>query len=69
MGVHHLPCQHCATEKIRMKKISNELKNPATIKREQIMIDLSWIKTNSYAKNRYWLLIMDEYTNYYGHSS
>jgi hypothetical protein len=27
------------------------------------MIDISWIKTESTAKNRYWLLIMDEYTN------
>jgi hypothetical protein len=27
------------------------------------MIDISWIKTESIEKNRYWLLIMDEYTN------
>jgi hypothetical protein len=28
------------------------------------MIDLLWIKTKSIAKNCYWLLIMDEYTNF-----
>jgi transposase InsO family protein len=28
------------------------------------MIDISWIKTESIAKKRYWLLVMDEYTNF-----
>jgi hypothetical protein len=36
--------------------------NTTTVKGERLMIDLSWIKTESIAKNRYWLLIMDEYT-------
>jgi antitoxin component YwqK of YwqJK toxin-antitoxin module len=37
----------------------------ATSKAERLMIDLSWIKTESIAKKRYWLLIvMDEYTNF-----
>jgi hypothetical protein len=48
-----------------MKMISKEPSlNVATVKGERLMIDISWIKTESTAKNRYWLLIMDEYTNF-----
>jgi hypothetical protein len=64
-GVNHRPCTHCAEAKIRMKKISKEAAHTATIKGERIMIDLSWIKTESVTKNHYWLLIMDEYTNFW----
>jgi hypothetical protein len=31
---------------------------------ERFSIDLSWIKTASFAANRYWLLVMDDYTNF-----
>jgi hypothetical protein len=48
-----------------MKKIPKEPSmNVATDKGERLLIDISWIKTESIAKNRYWLLIMDEYTNF-----
>jgi hypothetical protein len=48
-----------------MKEIPKEPSlNVATVKGERLMIDISWIKTESIAKNRYWLLIMDEYTNF-----
>jgi hypothetical protein len=64
-GVHHRPCTHCAEAKIRMKKIPKEPSaNSATVNGERLMIDISWIKTESIAKNRYWLLIMDEYSNF-----
>jgi hypothetical protein len=64
-GVHHRPCTHCAEAKIRMKMIPKEpSENTATVKGKRLMIDISWIKTESVAKNRYWLLIMDEYTNF-----
>jgi hypothetical protein len=46
-----------------MKKIPKEAAHTATIKGERLMIDLAWIKTESVAKNCYWLLIDDEYTN------
>jgi hypothetical protein len=64
-GVHHRPCNHFAEAKIRMNKISKtQSANSATVKGERLMIDISWIKTESVANNRYWLLIMDEYTNF-----
>jgi hypothetical protein len=63
--VHHRPCTHCAEAKIWMKKIPKEASaNLATVKGERLMIDISWIKAECIAKNRYWLLIMGEYTNF-----
>jgi hypothetical protein len=49
---------------IRVKNIPKEARKIATKKGEILLIDLSWIKTASFAHNRYWLLIMDEYTNF-----
>jgi hypothetical protein len=64
-GVHHRPCTHCAEAKIRIKKIPKEPSaHSATVKGERLIIDISWIKTESIVKNRYWLLIMDEYSNF-----
>jgi hypothetical protein len=47
-----------------MKKIPKDAAHTETIKGEGLMIDLSWIKTESVANPRYQLLIMDEYTNF-----
>jgi hypothetical protein len=64
-GVNYRACTNCAEAKIKMKKIPKEPSmNVATVKGERLTIDISWIKTESIAKNRYWLLIMDEYTNF-----
>jgi hypothetical protein len=61
---HHKPYQHCAKSKMKMKNIPKENDNIATKKGERLLIDISWIRTATYAENRYWLLIMDEYTNF-----
>jgi transposase InsO family protein len=47
-----------------MKNIPKDARTIATKKGERILIDLSWIKTASFAHNRYWLLILDEYTHF-----
>jgi hypothetical protein len=62
--VHHRPCQHCTKAKIRMKNIPKENDIITTKRDERILIDISWIRTATYADNRYWLLVMDEYTNF-----
>jgi hypothetical protein len=62
--VYHCPCTHCTEAKIRMKNFPKEARTIATKNREQILLDLSWIKTASFVHNRYWLLIMDEYTHF-----
>jgi hypothetical protein len=61
---HTRPCPHCVEAKIRMKNIPKRADNPAKEKGERIFIDLSWIRTPSFARNKYWLLIMDEFTHF-----
>jgi hypothetical protein len=56
--------QHGAKAKIRMKNIPKESDNIATKKGEPLLIDISWIRTATFADNRYRLLVMDEYTNF-----
>jgi hypothetical protein len=62
--IHHRVCQHSAKAKIRMKNIPTENDNIATKKSELLLIDILGIRTATYADNRYWLLVMDEYTNF-----
>jgi hypothetical protein len=52
-GAHHRPCTYCTEAKIRMKNITKEARTIATKKGERLFIDLSWIKTASFAHNRY----------------
>jgi hypothetical protein len=58
------PCPHCVKAKIRMKIIPKQVNDPSTRKMERLSIDLSWIKTASFAANTYLLLVMDDYTNF-----
>jgi hypothetical protein len=58
------PCEHCAKAKIRMKNMPKSTTTKATSKGERLFIDLAWIKTASFANNRYWLLVMDDFTNF-----
>jgi hypothetical protein len=46
------------------EKHTKQNDNNATKKGERLLIDISWISTATYAENRYWLLDMDEYTNF-----
>jgi hypothetical protein len=63
-GVHYRPCTNCTEAKIRMKTIPKESRTISTKKGEIILIDLFWIKTASLVHNRYFILIMDEYTHF-----
>ena len=57
------PCEHCAEAKSKKKKISKlNLSNVATTRGERISIDISSVKTTSKGGNKFWLLIMDEFT-------
>jgi hypothetical protein len=47
-----------------MKKIPKDAAHTYTVKGERLIIILSWTKTESVAKNHYWLLIMNEYTHF-----
>jgi hypothetical protein len=62
-GSHHNPCTHFIEAKIRMKNIPKKSRTIATKEGERLVIDLSCNETASFARNRYWLLILDKYTN------
>jgi hypothetical protein len=47
-----------------MKNIPKESKEYATKKGERLLLDISCIKTASFADNQYWLLIMDEFAHF-----
>jgi hypothetical protein len=60
-----MPCENCACAKI---KIKNFPKEPpmflAKEKGDRIMFDISSVNALSQGGNQFWLLIMDDYTNY-----
>ena len=60
-----MPCENCACAKI---KIKNFPKEPpmfmAKVKGDRTMFDISSVNALSQGGNQYWLLIMDDYTNY-----
>jgi hypothetical protein len=60
--VQHRQCKHFAKAKIRLKNIPKENDNVALKKGEFLLIHIPWIKTETFADSRYWLLNMDEYT-------
>jgi hypothetical protein len=60
-----MPCENCACAKIN---IMNFPKEPprflAKEKRDRIMFDISSVNALSQGGNHFWLLVMDDYTNY-----
>jgi hypothetical protein len=56
-------CEHCAKAKSKRKKISKiNMSNLATYKGQRIMFDISSVNTYSQGGNKFWLLVMDEFT-------
>jgi hypothetical protein len=47
-----------------MRNIPKENDNIATKKGEPLLVNISCIRAATFVDNGYWLLIMDEYTNY-----
>ena len=59
-----LPCENCAKGKMKKLKIPKQAEHNATKKGERISFDISSVKTISQGGNKFWLLIVDEFTNY-----
>lgn len=56
-------CADCALAKIKRKKISKKnLSHLATRKGERLWFDISSVNTHSQGGNKFWLLIIDEFT-------
>jgi hypothetical protein len=62
-GIEHT-CSNCAISKAKKMSVPKFNPNKATTKGERIMIDISSTISESYANNKFWLIIMDEYTGH-----
>ena len=59
------PCSDCTKAKIRIKNIPKERTDkPAHAIGIRIMFDISSVQVSSHAGNKFWLLIMDEFSKY-----
>jgi hypothetical protein len=57
-------CEECAIAKARKKNVNKEWKGGSQIPRERVYLDISSIKDVSYGGSKFWVLIVDDYTNY-----
>ena len=57
-------CENCAKAKIKIMKLSKESDSKATKIGERISFDISSVNKVSHGGNKFWLLIIDEFTNY-----
>ena len=58
------PCVHCTLANIHRMPLSKSTKDRATKTGERIFIDISQLSTPSMGGNKYWLLIVDDHTDY-----
>ena len=57
-------CEECAVSKARQKNVKKEWKRVSQIPKERLYIDISSIKNASYGGSKFWVLIVDTYTDY-----
>jgi predicted secreted protein len=57
-------CAECAIAKARQKNVNKEWKGGSQIPGERVYLDISSIKDVGYGGSKFWVLIVDDYTNY-----
>jgi hypothetical protein len=57
-------CAECAIAKARQKSVNKEWKGGSQIPGEQVYLDISSIKDVNYGGSKFWVLIVDDYTNF-----
>ena len=57
-------CEECAISKARQKNVAKEWKGGSLIPGERLYIDISSIKNESFGGSKFWVLIVDNYTDY-----
>jgi hypothetical protein len=57
------PCDHCATAKAKQAKVAKKTETKADKPGEQIFIDISSVKGESYGSSKFWLLALDDKTD------
>ena len=59
-----IKCEDCALSKVRQKNLNKDLVPRATKKGERFFMDISSIKYESLGKAKFWLLLIDDATDY-----
>jgi hypothetical protein len=57
-------CEECAISKVRQKNVAKEWKGGSQTPGERLYIDISSIKNESFGGFTFWVLIVDNYTDY-----
>ena len=57
-------CEDCAVAKARQKNVNQDWKEGSRTPGERVYLDISSIKNKSYGGSRFWVLIVDDYTDY-----
>jgi hypothetical protein len=57
-------CEDCALAKVRQKNLNQDWKGGSQTPGERVYLDISSIRDKSYGGSRFWVLIVDDYTDY-----
>jgi hypothetical protein len=57
-------CEACSVAKARQKNVNKEWKGGSTTSGEQLYVDISSIKGNSFGGAKFWALVVDDYSTY-----
>ena len=57
-------CEDCALANARQKNVNQDWKGGSQAPGEGVYLDLSSIRDNSYGGSCFWVLIVDDYTDY-----
>ena len=57
-------CEDCAVAKARQKNVNQDWKEGSQAPGERVYLDISSIKEKSYGGSCFWVLIVDDYTDY-----
>ena len=57
-------CKDCAVAKARRKNVNQDWKGGSQVPGERVYLDISSIRDESYGGSRFWVLLVDNYTDY-----
>ena len=58
-----IKCENCAISKARRKNLNKETVNRSVEKGNRLFIDISSIKSTSYGGKKFWLLVLDDFSD------
>jgi hypothetical protein len=57
-------CEDCAVAKARQKNLTKDWKGGSQVSGERVYVDISSIRYESYGGSCFWVLLVDDYSNY-----